>query len=140
VSAAHGNGARYDIHVHRPRRRAWSRVAFRVACLVAFLLAFLVCQLPRSARADTGSPPLAPRLAPHGPLERLAAGVALFALSGVTAVAGLSRRPPVSLVAVAWPWAARPDDATERRHPPTWTVPAGGRKPMFFASLVDVRF
>jgi len=113
VSAAHQGRARYE------------RVVRRALAVVALTL------LPSVARAE---PPAL--IAPRDPLERFAGNLALFALSGATALAGFSRRPPLSLVMVAWPTIAREEDGTAA----TWTRPAGGRRPMFYATFIDVRF
>ena len=78
--------------------------------------------------------------APRDPLERFAGNLVLFALSGATALAGVSRRPPLSLVVVAWPATAPQEDETTRERVASWTMPAGGRRPMFDATFVDLRF
>ncbi|HEY8077599.1 MAG TPA: hypothetical protein VIF62_25910 [Labilithrix sp.] len=93
---------------------------------------------PSAARAEPDEVPV-----PHfhdARVQRFATNLALFALSGATALAGFSRRPPLSLVMVAWPTIAPKEDASPRDRVATWTVPAGGRRPMFYATFVDVRF
>jgi hypothetical protein len=77
---------------------------------------------PRDALADDARPAFDPRIV----------RVATLAIGGAAAIAGVGRAPPMSLVCVAWPGAYRGDA--------TWSVPDGGRKPMLYVTLVDVRF
>ena len=58
--------------------------------------------------------------------------VAAIAIGGAAALTGVGRAPPMSLVCVALPGAYRGDS--------TWSVPDGGKKPMLYVTLVDVRF
>ena len=77
--------------------------------------------MPREALADD-KPAFDPRIV----------RAAALAIGGVAAISGVGRAPPMSLVAVAWPGAYRGDS--------TWAVPDGGKKPMLYVTLVDVRF
>jgi hypothetical protein len=77
------------------------------------------------------------------PIATFLAGLAVLAASAGTSSVGLARRaPPVSLVAIAWPTGAAAPTSPHghRLRPATWTVPDGGAKPMFFATLLDLRF
>ena len=69
----------------------------------------------------------------------LARGLVMLTLSGFVAKAGVApARTPVWVVQIACP---APDAVrAPGERPPSWTVPDGGRRPLFFATLADVRF
>jgi hypothetical protein len=73
------------------------------------------------------------------PLATFVRGLALLGVSGLASMGGVTwRRPPLSLVQVVWP--TLQPVTSEAARPPTWTVPDGGKKTLFFATLVDLRF
>lgn len=86
-----------------------------------WLVIAAVLLAPRAALADE-RPVFDPRVV----------RVAAVAIGGVAALSGVGRAPPTSLVTVAWPNAYRGDSS--------WNVPDGGKKPMLYVTLVDVRF
>jgi hypothetical protein len=96
-----------------------------VRAIAAGLFAVLiVVVVPREARADDEAvtlPPIVVRSAALG-------------IGAIGALSGVGRAPPTSLVAVAWP------SSYYRGVSEAWSVPDGGRKPMLYVTLVDLRF
>lgn len=106
--------------------------------------AALVCgslATPALARADDALVELArQQVRPRGsrdPVLTFAAGALVLVASAVAARAEISRAAPLSFVEIAWPTAAA--DAAGTPRSPTWTR-SNGRRPMLFATLVDLRF